>query len=53
MLGALNTTVKDHLVKSRTSVRNWVEDEFLDVKKIVREEVLKKAMTKIHISYDL
>jgi hypothetical protein len=53
MLKSLNSTVKEHIVKCGDTVRNWIEDEFIDAQVIIREEVLKKAISKIHISCDL
>jgi hypothetical protein len=52
MLQSLNATVKDHLVKNGDSVRNWIEDEFVEAKRTI-QEVLRKAKSKIHISCDL
>lgn len=53
MLSSLNSTVKDRLVKSGDSIRNWMEDEFVDAKIVIQNEVLGKAISKIHISCDI
>ena len=53
MLGSLNATVQDYLVKSGDSIRDWIEDEFIETKKLVQEEVIAKAISKIYISCDI
>jgi hypothetical protein len=52
MLKLLNGSVQDYLIKSRDTVRDWVKDEFIEAKRMV-QEVLTKAISKIHISCDL
>jgi hypothetical protein len=53
MLKSLNVSVDNYLVKTGNSIRNWVEDDFIDAKRLIREEVLARAISKIHISCDL
>jgi hypothetical protein len=53
MLEALNPTVASSIVKSGDSIRNWIEDEFLQAKAIIISEILSTAISKIHISCDL
>ena len=53
MLNSLNPTLQGYLVRSGDTVRNWMEDEFIEAQSIVRKEVLDKAISKIHISCDL
>lgn len=52
MLSSLNLTVQDYLIKS-DSIRDWVEGEFREAKKLVREDVITKASSTIHISCDI
>ena len=53
MLKSLNGLVNDYLVKSGDTIRNWVEDDFIEAKRLIRDEVLARAISKIHISCDL
>jgi hypothetical protein len=53
MLASLNANFQQQSIRSGDTVRDWIEDEFLEAKKLVREEVLTKAISKIHISCDL
>jgi hypothetical protein len=53
MLKSLNGSVNDYLVKTGNSIRSWIEDDFLEAKRLIREEVLARAISKIHISCDL
>lgn len=52
LLKSLNSSVEDYLVKTGNSIRNWVEDDFIEAKRLIREEVLARAISKIHISCD-
>lgn len=53
MLKSLNATASDHIDRTAQTVRNWTEDEFISARKVVQEEILATAMSKIHISCDL
>jgi hypothetical protein len=53
MLKSLNGSVNDYLVKSGNTVRNWIEDDLIEAKRLIRDEVLARAISKIHISCDL
>lgn len=53
MLRALNSTVDSHLLTSGDGVRNEVENEFVTAQNTVKNEVLAKAISRIHISCDL
>ena len=52
LLKCLNPSVKDYLVKTGNSIRDWVEEDFIESKRLVRE-VLARAISKIHISCNL
>ena len=52
LLKSLKPSVKDYLVKTGNSIRDWVEEDFIESKRLVRE-VLARAISKIHISCDL
>ena len=52
LLKCLNPSVKDYLVKTGNSIRDWVEGDFIESKRLVRE-VLVRAISKIYISCDL
>ena len=53
MLTSLNNSLSGYLVKSGDSIRNWLEDEFIQAQVVIRDEVIAKARSKIHISCDL
>jgi hypothetical protein len=53
MLELLNVSMKDYLVLTGDTIQNWVEDDFINAKEVVREEVLAQSLSKIHISCDL
>ena len=53
LLKSLNGSVTDYLVKSGDTIRNWVEDDFIEAKKLIQEEVIARAISKIHVSCDL
>ena len=42
MMKSVNSTVQDYLVKSGDTIRNWMEDEFMEARLIVRNDVLAK-----------
>ena len=52
LVKCLNPSVKDYLVKTGNSIRDWVEGDFIESKQLIRE-VLARAISKIHISCDL
>ena len=52
LVKCLNSSVKDYLVKTGNSIRDWVEGDFIESKQLIRE-VLARAISKIHISCDL
>ena len=52
LLKCLNSAVDGYLVKTGNSIRDWVEDDFLEAKGLV-VGVLARALSKIHISCDL
>ena len=52
MIKACNKGVSDYLVQSGSTIRNWVEEEF--VYAIIEiEKLLAMAFSKIRISFDL
>ena len=53
MLNSLSLTLENYLVRSRDTIYNWLEDEFIDTYSMIRNDVLGKALSKIHIFYDL
>ena len=53
MLKSVNSSINDYLVRSGNTIRNWVEDDFIEVKRLVRDEVIARALSKIHVSCDL
>jgi hypothetical protein len=53
MLKSINGSINDYLVRSGNTIRNWVEDDFIEAKRLVRDEVLARALSKIHVSCDL
>jgi hypothetical protein len=53
MLKSINGSINDYLVRSGNTIRNWVEDDFLEAKRLVQDEVLARALSKIHVSCDL
>jgi hypothetical protein len=52
IITACNSGVADYLVQSGSTIRNWVEEEYLYAM-IEIEKVLAAAFSKIHISFDL
>ena len=52
MLLALNQSVKGYLVESGTTIRNWLEEEFLKAKQQVIQ-YLGMAVSRIHINFDI
>ena len=40
LLKSLNGLVNDYLVCLGNTIRNWVENDFLEAKRLVRDEVL-------------
>lgn len=52
LLKCLNGAIDSYLVKTGNSIRDWVEDDFLEAKGLV-VGVLARALSKIHISCDL
>ena len=52
LVKCLNPSIKDYLVKTGNSIRDWVEGDFIESKQLIRE-VLARAISKIHISCDL
>ena len=53
MLNSLNNSLQGYLVKSGDTIRNWLEDEFVEAQPVVQNVVLAEARSKIHISCDL
>ena len=53
MLRSVNPSINDYLVRSGNTIRNWVEDDFIEAKRLIRDEVLAWALSKIHVSYEL
>ena len=53
MLKSVNSSINDYLVRSGNTIRNWVEDDFIEAKRLIREEVIARALSKIHVSCDL
>ena len=53
MLESVNSSINDYLVRSGNTIRNWVEDDFIEAKRLIRDEVLARAISRIHISCDL
>ena len=52
MLLCLSQTIDPYLVKSRDTLRNWVDEEYILAKRQVKLR-LAEAKSKIHISFDL
>ena len=52
ILVELNSTIKPYLV-SRNTIRNWTENEFIEARQQIITEVLRKAISRIHVSFDL
>ena len=52
MITSCNSGVADYLVQSGSTIRNWVEEEYLWAMTQV-EQVLASSYSKIHISFDL
>ena len=52
MLLTLNVAVKPYLVESGTTIRNWLEEEFIKAQQQVIQ-YLGMALSKIHISFDI
>ena len=52
LLKCLNGAIDGYLVKTGNSVRDWVEDDFMEAKGHV-VEAIARALSKIHISCDL
>jgi hypothetical protein len=52
ILTELNTTIKPYLV-SRNTIRNWAENEFIEAQQQIVDDVLGRAISRIHISFDL
>ena len=52
LLIKLNTIIKPYLV-TRNSIRNWAENEFMEAQKQIVDNVLGRAVSRIHISFDL
>lgn len=52
LMKCLNPSIKDYLVKTGNSIRDWVEEDFIESKRLIRE-VLARAISKVHISCDL
>ena len=53
ILNAQNNTFEGYMVRSGNAIRNWVEHEFMEAQLMVRNEVLAKSRSQIHISCDL
>ena len=53
MLRSVHPSINDYLVRSGNTIRNWVEDDFIEAKRLIQDEVLAQALSKIHISCDL
>ena len=53
MLRSVYPSINDYLVRSGNTIRNWVEDNFIEVKRLIWDEVLARALSKIYVSYDL
>ena len=53
LLESLNSSVNDYLVRSGYTIRNWLEDDLMAAKRLIREEVIAPAISKIHVSCDL
>ena len=53
MLKSVNGSINDYLVRSGNTIRNWVEDDFIEAKRLIWEEVIARALSKIHVSCDL
>ena len=53
MLKSVNGSINDYLVRSGNTIRSWVEDDFIEAKRLVRDEVIARALSKIHVSCDL
>ena len=52
MLLACNISVQPYLVESGSTIKNWLQEEFVAAKaQVVR--YLKMALSRIHISFDL
>ena len=52
LLKCLNRAIDGYLVKIENSIRDWIEDDFLEAKGLI-VEVLTCALSKIYISCDL
>ena len=52
LVKCLNPSIKDYLVKTGNSIRDWVEGDFIESKQLIRE-VLARAISKVDISCDL
>ena len=52
MLTAINKGVSNYLVRSGSTIRNWVEEEYLYAMLEI-EKVLVSSFSKIHISFNL
>ena len=52
LLIKLNTTIKPYLV-TRNSIRNQAENEFIEAQKQILNNVLGRAVSRIHILFDL
>jgi hypothetical protein len=50
---SVNSSITSYLIRSGNTIRSWAEDDFLEAKRLVRDEVLARALSKIHISCDL
>ena len=53
MLKSVNGSINEYLVRSGNTIRNWMEDDFIEAKRLIRDEVLARALSKIHVSCDL
>ena len=53
ILKSVNGLINEYLVQSRNTIRNWIENDFIEAKRLIQNEVLAQALSKIHISYNL
>jgi hypothetical protein len=53
MISAMSQMTAAKLTTSGDTVRNWIEDEFITAKKVIVDDILPRALSKIHLSCDL